>query len=127
MTLSTQDAAVLAADEARYQALYAQDIDALDAMLVENYVHTHANGKIDDKATFLFSIQAAKYRFVLAERSDQRVRWFGSMALLSGLTTTTILMGEETRQLNNAFVTVWLAESDRLRMVHWQATKVAVA
>lgn len=127
MVSAAKDDAVLAADEARYQALYAQDIHALDAMLVEDYVHTHANGKIDDKATFLSAIRSAKYRFVLAERTHQHVRWYGPLALLSGLTKTTIRVGDETRQLNNAFVTVWLADADRLRMVHWQATKVVDA
>ncbi|GEM_PF-6036557 len=40
---------ILAADEARYQALYRQDLEALDRMLADDYVHTHANGKIDGR------------------------------------------------------------------------------
>lgn len=115
---------VLAADEARYQALYAQDIAALDNLLVDDYVHTHANGKVDDKAAFLASIRAAKYRFVNAVRTDQRVRILGSVAVLNGKTKTEIETGGEFKVMNNAFVTVWTLVNSELKLIHWQATKL---
>lgn len=116
---------VLAADEARYQALYEQDANALRGMLVDDYVHTHANGKVDDKAEFLASIQAAKYRFVNAARTEQQVRIAGPVVVLNGKTKTTLDVGGETKVMNNAFVTVWTQTSGGLKLLHWQATKLA--
>lgn len=124
MTRFTDDQAVLAADESRYQALYAQDVAALDALLGSDYLHTHANGKTDDKTAFLESIRAARYRFVSAVRSHQRVRRFGTTVLLSGTTQTTIDVAGHIKVMDNAFLTVWNAEGDALRLVHWQATKI---
>lgn len=118
---------VLAADEARYQALYRQDTDALAQMLTEDYVHTHANGVSDDKAAFLASIKAAKYRFVEAVRTEQQVRSLGSVFILNGKTRTTIDVKGETKTLSNAFVTVWLQSDGGLKLLHWQATKLADA
>jgi hypothetical protein len=118
---------VLAADEARYQALYGQDVAALDSLLVENYVHTHANGKVDDKAAFLASIGAAKYRFVNAERTEQQVRVVGQVVLLNGKTKTTLDVGGETKIMSNAFLTVWTETKDGLKLLHWQATKLPEA
>jgi ketosteroid isomerase-like protein len=116
---------LLAADEARYQALYAQDAAALADMLADGYLHTHANGKTDDKPAFLDSIRAARYRFVLAQRSAQTVRAAGSTALLSGLTDTTIEAAGQTRTLRNAFVTVWVRQPGHSwQLLHWQATKI---
>jgi hypothetical protein len=116
-------ARVLAADEARYQALYRQDTTALERMLLPNYVHTHANGKIDDKAAFLASIAAAKYRFVQAERSEQTIRVVDAVVLLSGKTRTTLDVAGEIKVMHNAFVTVWVQVDDVMQLLHWQATK----
>ncbi|MDP9995720.1 ketosteroid isomerase-like protein [Variovorax boronicumulans] len=118
---------ILAADEARYQALYRQDLEALERMLADDYVHTHANGKIDDKAAFLASIEAARYRFVDARRSEQCVRISGPVVLLSGKTRTTLDVGGQTKVMDNAFVTVWTQAEDGLRLLHWQATKLLEA
>lgn len=118
---------VLDADEARYQALYAQNCEALSAMLDESYVHTHATGKVDTKQEFLTSIRAAKYRFVHASRSQQLVRNFGPIWILNGVTRTTIVVGAQEKTMNNAFVTVWKNEQGSLKMLHWQATALPAA
>jgi ketosteroid isomerase-like protein len=117
-------AQVLAADEARYQALYRLDVEALARMLADDYVHVHANGTIDDRSAFLASIRAARYRFVRAERTGQSVRCVGDVVLLHGRTATTLDVAGETRWMNNAFSTVWARVGGRLQLLHWQATKM---
>lgn len=115
---------VLAADESRYQALYRQDVAALGRILVDDdYVHIHANGKIDDKAAFLASIEAARYRFIDAERTEQQVRLAGPLVLLHGRTRTTLDVAGETKVMDNAFTTVWKQTENGLKLLHWQATK----
>lgn len=127
MNTAEIESQVLAADEARYQALYGQDVSALAEMLADNYVHTHANGKLDDKAAFLVSIKAAKYRFVDAARTAQKVRCVGSVAILNGNTRTTLDVSGETKVMNNAFVTVWTLTDSGVKLLHWQATKLPEA
>lgn len=117
-------ARILAADEARYQALYAQDVAALSSMLHDDYLHTHATGKTDTKQAFLESIGAARYRFLLAERSQQVVRLAGDCALLSGVTRTSIEVGPQQKTMHNAFVMAWVAEGGDWKLLHWQATKL---
>ncbi|KQW64966.1 nuclear transport factor 2 family protein [Variovorax sp. Root411] len=117
-------AQVLAADESRYQALYRQDVAALGHMLAdEDYVHIHANGKVDDKAAFLASIETARYRFVQAERTAQQVRLAGPLVLLHGRTLTTLDVAGETKVMDNAFTTVWKQTEGGLKLLHWQATR----
>lgn len=118
------EARVLEADEARYQALYRQDVATLREMLLEDYVHVHANGKTDDKPAFLASIAAARYRFIEAERTGQQVRLAGPIVLLHGTTRTTLDVAGEIKVMNNAFVTAWKQTKDGLRLLHWQATKL---
>ena len=115
---------VLAADESRYRALYRQDVAALGPMLVDgDYVHIHANGKVDDKAAFLASIEAARYRFIDAERTEQQVRFVGPLILLHGRTRTTLDVAGEIKVMDNTFTTVWKQTEHGLKLLHWQATK----
>lgn len=126
MTTANSDieSQVLAADEERYQSLYRQDVEALGRILVDDdYVHIHANGKVDDKAAFLASIEAARYRFIDAERTEQHVRLAGAFVLLHGRTRTTLDVAGETKVMDNAFTTVWRQTEDGLKLLHWQATK----
>lgn len=122
MDIATVTQEIQAADEARYQALYARDIAVLSDLLHDDYRHTHANGKSDDKSMFLSSIEAATYRFVSADRTDTLVRLVGSTALLSGRVATTIETAQGMKTMHNAFVTVWSREGEQWKMLHWQAT-----
>jgi hypothetical protein len=117
---------ILEADERRYQALYEADTLALRALLHDDYLHTHANGKTEDKAGFLSSIRVARYHFVHAERSAQTVRIAMNVAVLNGITKTIIKVGEEQRAMNNAFVSVWVKDGNAWSLLHWQATKAGV-
>lgn len=120
-------ARVLAADEARYQALYAQDRAALERLLAQDYLHTHANGKTEDRAAFLATILAGRFRFVDAVRTEQQVRLAGGAVVLSGKTTTTLDVGGATKVMRNAFVTVWVESETALQLLHWQATALPAA
>jgi len=120
---AVQDA-VLAADEARYQALYALDTAALESLLHADYLHTHANGKTEDKAAFLASIAAARYRFVQAVRSGQRVRTVGPVVFLTGTVHTTIEVGGERKTMHNTYLTAWTRHADAWQLLHWQATRI---
>lgn len=122
MDMSASINEIHAADEARYQALYAQDIERLSDMLHKDYRHTHANGNTEDKASFLATIAAARYRFVRADRAEQFVRVMGSTAILNGITHTTIETADGQKTLRNVFVTVWVKDRDGWKMLHWQAT-----
>lgn len=115
---------VMQADEARYQALFSRNFEVLSKILHREYVHTHANGKIDDKSTFIETLLADKYRFLAAERTEQRVRKFGAVVLLDGKVATTISVGGEEKIIRNAFLTVWNVPAHEWELLHWQATKL---
>jgi ketosteroid isomerase-like protein len=119
---------ILAADEARYRALYAQDTGSLSSLLRDDYLHIHANGRMEDRAAFLASIAAARYRFLDAQRSLQTVRAVGDeVAMLAGRTTTTIEVAGETKTMDNAFATVWVKGAQGWGLLLWQATRLAEA
>jgi hypothetical protein len=58
-----EEAAVLAAQKERMQAMVRGDVEALSRLLPDDLTYTHASGVIDTKASLLSSIQSGKLKY----------------------------------------------------------------
>ena len=72
---------VLAAEERRCAAIAAEDWDALDEIVADDFVYTHSVGTSEDKQSWIAGI---KTRRRAVEHEGLLVRSFGDVALLSG-------------------------------------------
>ena len=72
---------VLAAEERRCAAIAAEDWDALDEIVADDFVYTHSVGTSEDKQSWIAGI---KTRRRAVEHDGLSVRSFGDVALLSG-------------------------------------------
>ena len=86
MTTPTDKAAaeVLAADDARYAAMIAQDFDALGKLLADDLLYTHSTSATDTKAQYLAALRSGKYRYRAARREGVTVRIQGTIAIVNG-------------------------------------------
>jgi ketosteroid isomerase-like protein len=76
------DADTLRALEAkRCAAITSGDVDTLKAMLVDDYVHVHMTGHVDDRAGHLKAVSSRPRR---TERGDLLVRVYGDLAVITG-------------------------------------------
>ena len=67
----------------RCRALVDADLGTLDALLCEDLVHVHGNGRIDDKSGYMRGLRET-YVFHHVSRPDLLVRIFGNTAIMSG-------------------------------------------
>lgn len=81
--------AVLAAEDARQQALLRLDLDALDALTEDSLVHIHAPGLVHGKAQLLEHV-ATRQAYLGMRRRDLNVRLFGDTAVLTGELVNTL-------------------------------------
>jgi ketosteroid isomerase-like protein len=72
---------VLAAEQRRCAAIAAEDWDALDDIVADDFVYTHSVGTTEDKPSWIAGI---KTRRRAIEHEGLSVRSFGDVALLSG-------------------------------------------
>lgn len=72
---------VLAAEERRCAAIAAEDWDALDKIVADDFLYTHSVGTTEDKQSWIAGI---KRRRRAVEHEGLSVRSFGDVALLSG-------------------------------------------
>jgi hypothetical protein len=72
---------VLAAEDARCQAVESEDWKALDAIIGDDFIYTHSNGKHESKEEWTAGVRKLKRAIV---HDNLAVRPFGDLALLSG-------------------------------------------
>jgi ketosteroid isomerase-like protein len=74
---------VLAADQARADALTHQNYDALDKILADDMTYCHATGRVDPKSAFMDSLRSGRNTYVKFDRKDAHARVSGKMAVIN--------------------------------------------
>ncbi|MFL1461605.1 nuclear transport factor 2 family protein [Roseococcus sp. DSY-14] len=82
--MSDPTTAALAAEDRRFAALAAHDVDAVAALLADDLHYVHSNGAVEDKAEFLrmLSSGARRYRRYAVVRREARQE--GGITLVFG-------------------------------------------
>ena len=115
-------AAVLASDEARFDAQVAGDKARLEELLAEELHYTHSNSSVDTKASYIDSIISGRVRYRQIDCSGQNVTVFGDAAVCTGSATLHVNAGGHDRTLNLRYTDVWVRRSGTWQMVAWQST-----
>jgi hypothetical protein len=105
-------------EQARCRAISEGDWDALAALLIDDYSHTHSTGAVQDKATYLQHVRA---RPRTTTRPDVRVRIYGDAAIMNGRQVNTF--DEPGRApVENEVMQVWVQTPGGWKMAAFQST-----
>ncbi len=119
-----QSIELLGLEARRCDAMVAADIDALETLLSDTLTWTHSSARQDTKASFLAGLRAADTRYLEINRSEERVRVHGDVAVLTGVADMRASIKGEEKQLRNRYTNVWAKSGARWQMVAWQSTAV---
>jgi hypothetical protein len=120
-------AEVLAADDARYAAMIAQDYEALGRLLADDLLYTHSTAVTDTKAEYLAALRSGKYRYRAARREGTSVRVHDAIAIVNGRSFLEVDVDGVPKSLANVFVNVWVRTPAGWRMTAWQSTPLPKA
>lgn len=118
---------ILAAENARVEALLRADYDALDRLLGEDLTYTHSTAVLDTKAMFMESLRSGRLRYHQFRHEDPKVRVLGDVGIINTVVNiVAVNRGQENR--NHLRVTIVYAKRDgRWQMVAWQSTRMPAA
>lgn len=121
------DRAVIAAERQRCDAMLANDMPALDAMLDERLHFAHANGAVDGKEDYLAKMAAGRIRYIGIEWSEQKIVPLApDAAMLAGRMTTDVRVEGTDKRLDNRVITLWRRDAGGgWRLVAFQSTPLA--
>lgn len=124
MEHTTAVAQLKLADEARYRAMLAGDIAALEGLLAEELSYTHSSALREGKQAYLASLASGRVRYLDAHLSDVEQTIYDDMAVMHGMVVIEAVVDGVERTLDNRFLSVWKRGGDGWQMVAWASTPV---
>ncbi len=121
---------LLAAEEARRQAMVSNDVSRLEALLDDSLVYGHSIGGVDSKQVYLDKLRNGSLQYKAVEFNDVSARVIGTVGLLRA-SMRAVVIGKDGTQRNvvNTYLGVWEhgAAGWKLLMVQGTATPTAAA
>jgi Domain of unknown function (DUF4440) len=122
-----REAALRAAELARFAANVNGDSAALAWLLDDDLDYPHANGRLENKAQFLEALRRGTLRYASMVPTLERVRMFGDVALVRGtaqvhVTGSSVPGGSS--EFAISFDDVWLWKDGRWQMTRWRSTRL---
>ena len=115
---------VMAAEEEWTQAHLKTDVKALDKLMHPDYTIIKPNGEVWNKEKALTSYIPGKRDWTEAGSSKHQVRIYGKTAIVIGLWTAKGVNNGKPFDYSARYISVWIKENDRLRMVSDQSTEI---
>jgi hypothetical protein len=123
----TEDETVLAADNARLQATIAGDDDALDRLVAGELTFVHANGRQDDKQTYLDSVRAGRIQYRTITRSETTLRVTGNVAVLCASVNVEVTIEGNDLSSPVRYMSVWTKNAGSWRMLAIDMVRASAA
>jgi ketosteroid isomerase-like protein len=113
-------------EERRMKALVSKDWHALSSLLSDDLVHVHANGAVEDKASYLATM-ATRFEILKVERPSFDVRVLGESAIVTGplKQLVRIIQTGETVEMHAVATQIWVKQRDGWAQCGFQATRVS--
>jgi hypothetical protein len=118
MAADTPEAQLLAAEDARYQAVLTHDASALDRMLASDLVYSHMTGKREGKAEVLQASMRMSFRSI--QPVDRTVRVIGPVGIIRGK----LLRQLPDRMLTDGYLAVYAQRDGLWQLVEWVTANV---
>lgn len=116
----------VAAERARYAAMLAGDVAALEAMLDAAFIYTHSTGFTEGKEPYLARIRDGIATYPEARIIEISAAVHGETVLLSGRVQMAADLPREGRRIDmdNLFLSVWVSKPDGLLLAAYAATRL---
>ena len=106
--MSQDEQAVRAVLESWLKALERGDTVALKQIIAEDYLITVADGRVLNREQDLAPIVAGRLQFLSAKTDSLRIRIFGNAAIVTGVGTYTVKMGDKSPLIRERFTDVYI-------------------
>ncbi|MEO8064770.1 MAG: nuclear transport factor 2 family protein [Pseudomonadota bacterium] len=121
-----REAAVKAAELARFKANVEADATALGLLLADDLDYVHSNGDVDTKASFIESLTSGRRDYIAMTTDMQKVRVFGDVAVIRGLARVTVATDGKSQELAIGYTDTWVWKDQRWQMAAWHSSRYAV-
>jgi ketosteroid isomerase-like protein len=100
-----------AIEEVRARAVVERDLETLEVITGDDYVHVESGGMLRTKADFLAALHTGTRRFSRYETSERRIRLYGDVAVVHGVVENSLVTPDGASTPKRVrFVRVWVRD-----------------
>jgi hypothetical protein len=115
---------VIGLDRKRMQAMGANDIATLDALLADDLVYTHSTARLDTKHSLSANMKSGATVYSAVAPSEVRAQDLGDAVVLTGIARVKVSSNGKELDFRVRFTDAYANRSGRWQMVAWQSTRL---
>ena len=109
----------------RFRALTEADVPALEPLLADDLIYTHASGWRQTKAELLTSIRSGELLYHFFASDDLDVRGYGNVVLVTGHASAKVRAKGQELNVSLLYLEAYVKQDGRWQLVAWQSTRLA--
>ena len=121
MDITTQEVSSAHRDDF-YGALRKSDLEKLSEIYSDDYMLVRPDGSAFSKAEILDDLKSHSMSFNSIELTNEKIRIYGSVAVLTGDSKITSVRDGEGSSIEFRLVAIYCKQSDRIVLVHFQSS-----
>jgi ketosteroid isomerase-like protein len=118
------EAAVLAADDQRFEAMRKENWPALEASLADELTYVHSTARLESKAEHVSNLKAGKPHYRGIAPRDRVVRVRGEVGIVNGISEMHVENAGKEQRFTVRYLAVYAKSGGAWRMIAWQSTRV---
>jgi len=107
----------------RFRALTDADVAALEHLLSDDLVYTHASGWRQTKAEFLASIRSGELLYHSFASDHVTVHGYGNVILVTGRASAKVSAKGQELNVSLLYLEAYVKQEGRWQLVAWQSTR----
>ena len=108
----------------RFRALTEADVPALERLLSDDLIYTHASGWRQTKAEFLASIRSGELLYHSFASDHVNVRGYGNVVLVTGRASAKVRAKGQELNVSLLYLEAYVKKDGRWQLVAWQSTRL---
>jgi hypothetical protein len=121
---AAHEAALRAAELARFEANVSADAKMLDALLDDDLEYVHSNGDVDGKRSFIESLTSGRRDYAATRADIESIRVLGDVAIIRGKAKVTVVDEGTSRDLHLGYTDVWVLRDGKWKMTAWRSARM---
>ena len=101
--------------------MVAGDVSALDALLHEELIYTHSNGKVDTKASLLETLSQGDIDYRRIQRGAEAIRSVHDAVIFAAPVEMEVAAGGQLHQIIGVYTAVYFWQDGRWQLVAYQS------
>ena len=105
-------------------AIVKVDTARVDELWTPDFIYIHSSGAQQTKTQFLDDVKTGRRKYYSIAPGDMQVRFYGSTAIVIGVTDMKLSAAGRDLDLKLRFTAVCIEQSGKWRMASWQSTPI---